>query len=414
MPMRRVLLALLVGCLIGPTARAAQPDASGSINWRNGGAGVAAVDGGDSGSGTTRAANTTIVRLRTHNTDCTTLTDGKQGEACVDEDDGRVWVCIPSSGDCDTTPEWKAVVRFDPATFTVTSGLVALGTSVSLLGQTIDISDETNLVAGAGLLLTNDTLSTASTEAGFVTDNGVTALTCGTSNQGKVIVLDDGTMHYCDGASTSVDQTVATTTFAQAPTTLTVPNGTGAGSTTTGRIYADTNGSSAALMQPSVGDGTTAVPIRQCFLWSVRISNQAINTTVVSAWDWGGATTATSFENQTYKSLPFATKWTNFACRLLNDLKDTDTEVATIVTKSTCSSATDGSYMACSGSTDSSLSVSKTGTSSASDGFLLGPDNDVLSVAADTVVNFKSVYTSTSGGALYGHCTVVICPDGVL
>lgn len=57
---------------------------------------------------------------------------------------------------------------------------------------------------GAGLSVTSNTINVASTEAGFLTDGGASALTCGGSAQGKMQVMDDGTLQYCDGASTSV------------------------------------------------------------------------------------------------------------------------------------------------------------------------------------------------------------------
>lgn len=44
---------------------------------------------------------------RTHATDCTSgVTDGKAGQVCTDLDDGKAWVCVPSSGDCNTSGEW--------------------------------------------------------------------------------------------------------------------------------------------------------------------------------------------------------------------------------------------------------------------------------------------------------------------
>jgi hypothetical protein len=66
------------------------------------------VTGGDSGAGTTRPSGSNILSIRTHNTDCTTLTDGKQGEQCADEDDGKTWVCVPTAGDC-SGAEWLRV-----------------------------------------------------------------------------------------------------------------------------------------------------------------------------------------------------------------------------------------------------------------------------------------------------------------
>lgn len=73
----------------------------------------------------------------------------------------------------------------------------------------IDISDDTNLAAGAGIALTGDTLSTASLEAGFLADGGSTSMTCGGSNQGKMQVLDSGELEWCDGAGTSVLRSTA-------------------------------------------------------------------------------------------------------------------------------------------------------------------------------------------------------------
>ncbi len=61
---------------------------------------------------------------------------------------------------------------------------------------------------GAGLSLTGTTMATASQEAAFLADGGVTSLTCGSSNQGKMQVLDNGALEYCDGAATSLLQTI--------------------------------------------------------------------------------------------------------------------------------------------------------------------------------------------------------------
>ncbi|GIW60555.1 MAG: hypothetical protein KatS3mg087_1621 [Patescibacteria group bacterium] len=65
------------------------------------------------------------------------------------------------------------------------------------------------ITAGAGLsgggdITASMTLQTASQEAGFLADGGVTNLTCGAGNAGKVQVMDNGSIQYCDGAATSV------------------------------------------------------------------------------------------------------------------------------------------------------------------------------------------------------------------
>ena len=76
--------------------------------------------------------------------------------------------------------------------------------------DTPETADFTNLTGGAGIgHAVTGTLTTASTEAGFLTDGGVGALTCGASNQGKMQVQDDGTLTYCDGATTSVARSLS-------------------------------------------------------------------------------------------------------------------------------------------------------------------------------------------------------------
>ena len=49
-----------------------------------------------------------------HATDCpNNAPDAKARQLCVDLDDGRVWRCEPTAGDCDTAGEWKAVVGWE-------------------------------------------------------------------------------------------------------------------------------------------------------------------------------------------------------------------------------------------------------------------------------------------------------------
>ncbi len=58
-------------------------------------------------------------------------------------------------------------------------------------------------VDGAGVGVSGGELVAASTEANFLADGGATSLACGASAEGKVQVLDDGYVQYCDGATTS-------------------------------------------------------------------------------------------------------------------------------------------------------------------------------------------------------------------
>lgn len=47
-------------------------------------------------------------RYREHATDCTALTDGKNTDLCYEIDSDRLFKCEPTSGDCDTSGEWKS------------------------------------------------------------------------------------------------------------------------------------------------------------------------------------------------------------------------------------------------------------------------------------------------------------------
>jgi hypothetical protein len=66
-------------------------------------------------TGTQTLTNKTInganndIRVRVHATDCTGLTDGKDGEICYEQDADALYVCEPTAGDCDTAAEWRSV-----------------------------------------------------------------------------------------------------------------------------------------------------------------------------------------------------------------------------------------------------------------------------------------------------------------
>src|ERR1043165_6478236 len=55
-----------------------------------------------------------------------------------------------------------------------------------------------------GPIVSTGTLGFDSSLAGTLKDGGVTDLTCGSANQGKVQVMDNGEWQYCDGATTAV------------------------------------------------------------------------------------------------------------------------------------------------------------------------------------------------------------------
>src|SRR3990167_2261966 len=55
---------------------------------------------------TTHAAGANFVQIIRHATDCTAITDGKDGELCWEQDANTIYVCEPTAGGCDTAGEW--------------------------------------------------------------------------------------------------------------------------------------------------------------------------------------------------------------------------------------------------------------------------------------------------------------------
>lgn len=156
--MRRLLV--IVGWLLAAAPAAAiQPDASGTLQIQNGAAGVTRVDGGDSASGTTRAANRQQVAIRRAD-DCGAQTDGVAGELCLDDFVG-VSVCLPSSGACDTAAEW------------VSPGLYWRATSQAIASASTQITVPTTrvrtltTVTGTTTLTATPTIATSGVPNGF-------------------------------------------------------------------------------------------------------------------------------------------------------------------------------------------------------------------------------------------------------
>lgn len=162
----------------------------------------------------------------------------------------------------------KGIVTFPAADFNCTSGLCSIdytnaqSASASLKGflTAADWSTfnakQSALTAGAGLLLTGATLSTASSEADFLASG---ALTCGAATQGKTQVHTTP-LQYCDNAATPTlrysaysDSAGKATTAALADTVTTNANLTGP-ITSTGNataVAAQTGTGSTFVMQAS-------------------------------------------------------------------------------------------------------------------------------------------------------------------
>lgn len=70
---------------------------------------VGTLDAGDAGAGSARPANSALLEVLRHDTDCTALATGafKAGELCYEKDSDRLFVCEPTDGQCDTATEWR-------------------------------------------------------------------------------------------------------------------------------------------------------------------------------------------------------------------------------------------------------------------------------------------------------------------
>lgn len=204
--MLRALLILGVACALAAPARAIQPGATGSLRVQNGAADVLKVDGGDSGAGTTAAANTSKVLPRRAD-DCTAQTDGSFGELCIDDYRG-LYVCVPTAGACDTAAEWVRQTRmrvekngslvsggdqiyaldFDNRfSITCTAGKCTIvpGTEFTMLGSTIDKAEMPAAVAYEDEA--NDFGTNAQTFKKLIYKNnaGTTKFDCGNSADGS-------------------------------------------------------------------------------------------------------------------------------------------------------------------------------------------------------------------------------------
>lgn len=72
-------------------------------------------------------------RFRTHETDCTSITDGRERDLCFEEDSNRLFKCLPTGGAdviCDSAGEWKNITV--DAASTTASGIVELATAAEM------------------------------------------------------------------------------------------------------------------------------------------------------------------------------------------------------------------------------------------------------------------------------------------
>lgn len=150
------------------------------------------LDGTDSGAGTTRGSGSDIIRHRSHDTDCTSLTDGKANELCYEEDTNSIYVCEPSAGDCDTAGEWLRNTASVSAYDTVQdegSGLTAR-TTLNFIGSAVSCVDnasktECTISSGSATFTTqadDSTIDASTSTLDFLNDFTLTSSPSGETN----------------------------------------------------------------------------------------------------------------------------------------------------------------------------------------------------------------------------------------
>ena len=150
------------------------------------------LDGTDSGAGTTRTSGSNIIRTRSHDTDCTSLTDGKANEQCYEEDADSIYICEPTAGDCDTAGEWRRVTASVSAYDTVQdegSGLTAR-TTLNFIGSAVSCVDnasktECTISSGSATFTTqadDSTVDGSTSTLDFLNDFTLTSSPSGETN----------------------------------------------------------------------------------------------------------------------------------------------------------------------------------------------------------------------------------------
>jgi len=238
------------------------------------------------------------------------------------------------------------------------------------------------VTSGSMLRTTTDVpaLATASSQiAGWLSDEtGSGALVFGTSP-----TLTDPTINAGGG-------------------TLVIPNSTSSGSTTTGRVSMDTDSANDLV---TVGDGTTAKPMRTCWR-EYAVGTQATSTTAY--WMPGGTSPAAGLAFRELNKGYLGKKATFSNLSLVNrvDLANSKTMTCTLETAdSSCDPGSDGGDTSCSWST--SLTASLTGASTKTQYKTL--DTSSVSLDETSFYQFKVVTPDT--GSFYFQCGVTVCID---
>lgn len=220
------------------------------------------IQGGDGAASATRISGSNILGIRSHNTDCTALTDGKANEACFEEDANTLYVCEPSAGDCDTAGEWTLT--------TAAGGYATIEEEASGLTQRTILN-----FAGAEITCADDTTKTTCTVAS--TDE-IDSADIDTSSEIATIVGDE------TGTGVIVFGTGPVITLGA---NSTIVNGTNPTVDAAGEISEDTTG-------PQLLFGAAANVLSPTYSFSFRIDNQVASDDNFAFWNAPAAVTITA------------------------------------------------------------------------------------------------------------------------
>jgi hypothetical protein len=177
-----------------------------------------------------------------------------------------------------------------------------------------------------------------------------------------------------------------------------IASSTSAGGTGTGVLHLDTNGTSVAIPQFTIGDGSNALPVRTC--WQMTAGGAGGTTTTY--WAMGtSSTTREAVKAWSGVSMVFS----NLQCALWKDAPDTKTFQFVIATAtiSACTVAGDGLTTSCTWS-DSALDQTVTGTG-ASGEYVSATDTSVVTIAPTQFWQLKTVDT----GGNWFSCSWMAC-----
>lgn len=132
------------------------------------------VDGGAAGAGTTRPATGQVFQVRSHATDCKSLTDGAYRELCMDESTGRLWYCPRASG-CTNSAHWQRLPGWTRTEVTVPLARCVAGSATATVDLPTSGGPTPVCVSGAtkGALQYADGVTSEAYITGVLPDNWV-------------------------------------------------------------------------------------------------------------------------------------------------------------------------------------------------------------------------------------------------